>query len=125
MKRSSQPTDSHDFITTESQLDALVKRLAEHDSLGFDTEFVSEHTYRSQLCLIQVAAGNVLAVIDTLKVRELEPFWRLLTDPGRTTVVHAGREELGFILHAIGERPAPRALDHQRPRYRVPANQRA
>lgn len=106
MKRSPQTNDSHDFITTESQLDALVKRLTEHDSLGFDTEFVSEHTYRSQLCLIQVAAGDVLAVIDTLKVRELEPFWRLLTDPGRTTVVHAGREELGFILHAIGERPA-------------------
>ncbi len=106
MKRSPQTTDSHDFITTESQLDTLVRRLAEHDSLGFDTEFVSEHTYRSQLCLIQVAAGDVLAVIDTLKVRELEPFWRLLTDPGRTTVVHAGREELGFILHAIGERPA-------------------
>ena len=106
MKRAPQKTDSYDFITTESQLDALVKRLAEHDSLGFDTEFVSEHTYRSQLCLIQVAAGDVLAVIDTLKVRELEPFWRLLTDPGRTTVVHAGREELGFILHAIGERPA-------------------
>ena len=66
MKRAPQKTDSHDFITTESQLDALVKRLAEHDSLGFDTEFVSEHTYRSQLCLIQVAAGDVLAVIEPM-----------------------------------------------------------
>jgi ribonuclease D len=106
LKRSASATAAHDFITSESQLDALVGRLADHDSLGFDTEFVSEHTYRSQLCLIQVAAGDVLAVIDTLKVRELEPFWRLLTNPDRTTVVHAGREELGFILHAIGERPA-------------------
>ena len=106
MKRSPPNAGTHDFVTTESQLAALVDRLAEHDSLGFDTEFVSEHTYRSQLCLIQVAAGDVLAVIDTLKVQELEPFWRLLTDPGRTTVVHAGREELGFILQAIGERPA-------------------
>ena len=35
-----------------------------------------------------------------------DPFWRLLTAPERTTVVHAGREEMGFILHAIGERPA-------------------
>lgn len=105
VKRSSSISD-HAFITTESQLAALVDRLAQHDWLGFDTEFVSEHTYRSQLCLIQVAAGGELAVIDTLKVKELEPFWRLLTDPSRTTVVHAGREEMGFILHAIGERPA-------------------
>ena len=106
MKRSQPVPSEHDFITTESQLASLVERLDQYDSLGFDTEFVSEHTYRSQLCLIQVAAGDVLAVIDTLKVQELEPFWRLMTDPKRTTVVHAGREEMGFILHAIGERPA-------------------
>jgi ribonuclease D len=101
------PTDdSYDLITTESQLAALVERLAPHGHVAFDTEFVSEHTYRSQLCLIQVAAPDTLAVIDTLKVRELDPFWRLLAEPGRTTVVHAGREEMGFILHAIKARPS-------------------
>lgn len=98
--------DSYDHVTSATQLAQLVDRLADHDYVAFDTEFVSEHTYRSQLCLIQVAAPGTLAVIDTLAVRELDPFWRLLTDPGRTTVVHAGREELGFILHAIGQRPA-------------------
>jgi len=98
--------DGYDLITTESQLGALVDRLAAHSHVAFDTEFVSEHTYRSQLCLIQVAAPDTLAVIDTLKVRELDPFWRLLTEPGRTTVVHAGREEMGFILHAIKARPS-------------------
>ena len=98
--------DSYDHVTSATQLAQLVDRLAAHDYVAFDTEFVSEHTYRSQLCLIQVAAPGTLAVIDTLAVRELDPFWRLLTDPGRTTVVHAGREELGFILHAIGQRPA-------------------
>ena len=98
--------DGYDLITTESQLGALVDRLAAHSHVAFDTEFVSEHTYRSQLCLIQVAAPDMLAVIDTLKVRELDPFWRLLTEPGRTTVVHAGREEMGFILQAIKARPS-------------------
>jgi len=98
--------DGYDLITTESQLGALVDRLAAHSHVAFDTEFVSEHTYRSQLCLIQVAAPDTLAVIDTLKVKELDPFWRLLTEPGRTTVVHAGREEMGFILHAIKARPS-------------------
>jgi ribonuclease D len=53
-----------------------------------------------------VAAPDTLAVIDTLKVQELDPFWRLLTEPGRTTVVHAGREEMGFILQAIKARPS-------------------
>ncbi len=106
MTQAHSSADGYDLITTESQLGALVDRLAAHSHVAFDTEFVSEHTYRSQLCLIQVAAPDTLAVIDTLKVRELEPFWRLLTEPGRTTVVHAGREEMGFILHAIKARPS-------------------
>ena len=95
-----------EHVTTDSQLADLVERLSAHSHLAFDTEFVSEHTYRSQLCLIQVAAPGILAVIDTLKVRELDAFWRLMTVPGRTTVVHAGREEMGFILHAISTRPS-------------------
>ncbi len=100
------PSDSFDHVTTDSQLADLVDRLAQHSFVAFDTEFVSEHTYRSQLCLMQVAAPGILAVIDTLKVPELKPFWNLLTEPNRTTVVHAGREEMGFILHAISARPS-------------------
>jgi len=96
----------YDHVTTESQLAQLVTRLGAHERVAFDTEFVSEHTYRSQLCLVQVAAPGVLAVIDALAVRDLGSFWRLLTDPGRTTIVHAGREEMGFVLHVIKARPA-------------------
>ena len=95
-----------DLVTSETQLRELVRRLADQPNVAFDTEFVSEHTYRSQLCLVQVAAPGILAVIDTLAVPELDSFWRLLAEPDRTTVVHAGREEMGFVLHAIGTRPA-------------------
>jgi ribonuclease D len=106
VKPSPRSTAAHEFVTTDGQLADLVERLAAHEYLAFDTEFVSEHTYRSQLCLVQVEVPGILAVIDALKVRELDPFWRLLTDPARTTVVHAGREEMGFILQALGCRPA-------------------
>lgn len=99
-------SDSFEVLTTDTQVRDLVDRLAPLSHVCFDTEFVSEHTYRSQLCLVQVAAPGILAVIDTLQARDLEPFWRLLAEPGRTTVVHAGREELGFILHAIKARPS-------------------
>ncbi len=101
-----EPRDGFEIVATEPQLRDLVRRLTDLPHVAFDTEFVSEHTYRSQLCLVQVAAPGVLAVIDTLAVPELEPFWRLLAAPGRTTIVHAGREELGFILQAIDARPA-------------------
>ena len=95
-----------DVVVTDSRFRDLIDQLADAPFVAFDTEFVSEHTYRSQLCLLQVAAPGVLAVVDTLAIREIEPFWRLLVEPGRKTIVHAGREEMGFILHAIGDRPA-------------------
>jgi ribonuclease D len=98
--------DDFEVISTESCFRDLVDRLAAQPFIAFDTEFVSEHTYRSELCLLQVAAPGVLAAIDTFAVPDIDPFWRLLTEPGRTTVVHAGREEMGFILHAIQARPA-------------------
>jgi ribonuclease D len=98
--------DSFEVIETDSRFRGLVERLADEPFVAFDTEFVSEHTYRSQLCLLQVAAPGILAVVDTLAVPEIDAFWRLLAEPGRTTIVHAGREEMGFILHAIKARPA-------------------
>ncbi len=74
--------------------------------MAFDTEFVSEDNYRPDLCLLQIAAGGQLAVVDTHAVREITPFWELLATPGRETIVHAGREELRFCEAAIGKRPA-------------------
>lgn len=92
--------ESIDRIGDDAGLDRLVRSLASHPFVAFDTEFVSEHTYRSQLCLLQVAAPGILAAVDTLAVPDLTPFWKLLAEPGRTTIVHAGREELGFAFHA-------------------------
>ena len=106
MSKAAKARESFDVVTSDARFGELVDRLADQPFIAFDTEFVSEHTYRSQLCLLQVAAPGVLAVVDTLAVREIEPFWRLLAEPGRTTVVHAGREEMGFILNAIQARPA-------------------
>jgi len=77
-----------------------------------DTEFISEDTYRPQLCLVQVATDDTLAVIDPLAVEDLRPFWHLLADPTRATIVHAGREEVSFCLTAI-ERSPHRLFDTQ------------
>ena len=64
--------------------------------IAFDTEFVSEDTYRPKLCLIQVAAGDHLAIIDPVGVEQTEPFWELLVESGRTVIAHAAREEIRF-----------------------------
>lgn len=96
----------YDHITTDRQLERFCGEIAGLPTVGFDTEFVSEDTYRPLLCLVQVAAGDKLAVIDTLSVRDLRPFWSLLAEPNHETVVHAGREELLFAIDAVGQPPA-------------------
>ena len=96
----------HQIITTQTELEQLCTDLAGAESIAFDTEFVSEHTYRPTLCLVQVAAARRLAVIDPLDLQDLAPFWKLLAQPGHETIVHAGREELIFCYEAVSGPPA-------------------
>ncbi len=94
-----------EFIDTQKALLDFCVAAKHVQYLAFDTEFVTEHSYRPELCLIQVAAGNRLAVIDPLAIEDVTPFWELLSSPGHETIVHAGREEFRFCRHAIGRRP--------------------
>lgn len=100
------------MITTERQLSELCRRLSDAPWIAFDTEFVSEHTYRPQLCLVQVGIEGHLAAIDPLAVRDLTPFWQTLSEGEHETIVHAGREELVFSLAAV-DRPPARLFDVQ------------
>ena len=95
----------YDDIKTDRQLAELCHELRGAESIEFDTEFVSERTYRPQLCLVQVAWADRLAVIDTLAVSDVSPFWTVITEGNHETVVHAGREELAFALASVGRRP--------------------
>ncbi len=96
----------YEYLSTEEEVARFCEQIASESLIAFDTEFVSEDRYRPDLCLLQVAAGRRLAVIDPKSAGSLEPFWRLLASPGHTAIVHAGREEFRFCRFAIGQRPA-------------------
>jgi ribonuclease D len=97
---------SHRFVQSDAQLEQYCHKLARCPSIAFDTEFVAERTYRPVLCLVQVACDGQLALIDSLSVEDMAPFWRVVAEPGHETIVHAGRGEFEFCLRAIGRRPA-------------------
>lgn len=99
-------------ITTERELEQLCESLASESAIAFDTEFVSEHSFRPELCLIQVAASGRLAAIDTIAVGDTSAFWKMLTSGDHETIVHAGREEVCFCLDAVGA-PPKRLFDVQ------------
>jgi ribonuclease D len=95
----------YDHITTDAALRKFCGEHAAAPVIAFDTEFVSEHSYRPELCLIQVAVGNRLAVIDPQRLSDVGPLWELIAAPGHETIVHAGREELLFCLESAGRPP--------------------
>jgi ribonuclease D len=95
----------YESITTQSDLIAFCSRLAGAARVAFDTEFVSEDTYLPDLCLIQVAYDEDLAIIDPRTVGDVRPFWECLATNKGTVIAHASREEYRFCLRATGRGP--------------------
>ncbi|MGB0595679.1 MAG: ribonuclease D [Rubripirellula sp.] len=93
----------YESISRSTQLQEFCQKIADCPVIAFDTEFVSEDTYRPKLCLIQVAADDHLAIIDPVGVEQTEPFWELLVEPGRTVIAHAAREEIRFCYRFTGK----------------------
>ena len=92
-------------ITCQEELAALCQRLSDAKQIGIDTEFVSEDTFYPELCLIQVSTRDEMAVIDASAIKEVHRFWETLVDGDHVTVMHAGREELNFMLRSVGKLP--------------------
>ena len=93
----------YESINTADELSGFCREIADSSLIAFDTEFVSEDTYRPQLCLIQVATEDQLAIIDPVPIDDTTPFWDLLTQPGRTVIAHAAREESRFCHRFTGQ----------------------
>src|SRR6266851_3583447 len=99
------PDMTEQLIAQPDELTEFCVRLASHSHFGFDTEFVGEDTYHPSLCLVQVATPEGLYLIDPLTVGPLDEFWKLVVDPARVVVVHAGREEVRLCRFWTGEVP--------------------
>jgi ribonuclease D len=89
-------TDTADAVTD------LAARLAAHASIGLDTEFLRERTYRAELCLIQVSAGEDASCIDPIAVPGLGALAGPLTAADVVKVMHASRQDLEVLLPAVG-----------------------
>lgn len=100
------PALPEQLVTHPAQLRAALDHIAEMPLVGFDTEFVGEDAYRPELCLVQVSTAEQLFVIDPYECGPLDEFWELLLSPDRTTIVHAGREDIRMCYFEVGRPPA-------------------
>ncbi|MEO8716305.1 MAG: ribonuclease D, partial [Acetobacteraceae bacterium] len=96
------------LIETTEALDALCRRLADETFVTLDTEFMRERTYWPELCVVQLAGANEVAVVDAeAPDLDLTPLGRLLADPSVTKVVHAGRQDIEIFVLKFGAVPTP------------------
>ena len=93
------------LITDQGRFENLCEHIRKVGEVAFDTEFLSEHTYRPELCLLQFATREESAAVDPFEVRDLSSWWKLMSSGDVKVVVHGGREEVRFCLWLGGARP--------------------
>ena len=97
-----------DLITTTAALEALCLRMHAETFITVDTEFMRERTYWPELCLVQIAGGEEVAVIDAQAVGiDLAPLGVLLADPAVMKVFHAARQDIEIFVLKFGDVPRP------------------
>ncbi|MGD9783054.1 MAG: ribonuclease D [Hyphomicrobiaceae bacterium] len=95
-------------ITDTPSLAKTCEKLAAHDFVAVDTEFLREQTFWPQLCLVQLAGPDVEAIVDPLaKDISLDPLWRLMADESVVKVFHAGRQDVEIVWARANIIPTP------------------
>ncbi|MGQ7791526.1 ribonuclease D [Faunimonas sp. B44] len=96
------------MITRTEALAELCGRMAGAPYVTVDTEFMRESTFWAQLCLIQIASPDEVAVLDPLSPDlDLAPFYALMADANVVKVFHAARQDIEIFVKQAGAVPHP------------------
>ncbi|MEJ2385051.1 MAG: ribonuclease D [Xanthomonadales bacterium] len=107
LKTAIEAADHPILLETPAQLAAAEKSWKGNRILGIDTEFVRERTYRARLGLVQVSDGTTAWLVDPIRLPDLTPLQRMLTDPSITKVLHSSSEDLEVLWHTLAAVPDP------------------
>jgi ribonuclease D len=95
------------IVESNQALQALIAELASAPYIALDTEFMRDQTYWPRLCLVQVAAPGIEAIIDPMaEGLDLAPFYGLLKSPV-LKVLHASRQDIEIFYIQGGVIPDP------------------
>jgi len=95
-------------VTSTESLGALCQQLARHPFVTVDTEFMRETTFWPKLCLIQLAATGLEAIVDPqAKGIDLAPFFELMANKQVVKVFHAARQDIEIVNFKAGLIPTP------------------
>lgn len=95
-------TIPYEFIDSTDALHRLARRLTPQPVIAVDLEADSMHHFHEKVCLLQLAADGVNAVVDTLAVADMSPLADLFADPGTGKVFHGADYDVRSLYRDFG-----------------------
>ena len=82
------------MVTSAAELDEAVRRASDHPCIAVDLESNGFHRYPEHICLIQLAVGESVYIVDPLAIDDMTPLGRLLADSRVEKVMHSADYDL-------------------------------
>ncbi len=95
------------YIKNQYDLEKFVDEVIDCSILAVDTEFLREKTYYPKLCLLQLAADDLVAIVDPFAIDDLRAINVLFENPGIVKVFHAATQDLEILYNETGCLPEP------------------
>lgn len=92
------------LVDTAEGLARLVSRLEGEARIALDTEADSLHAFREQVCVVQISAPGVDAILDPLAIRDLSPLRALADREDALLVMHGGDYDISILSRDHGFR---------------------
>lgn len=92
------------LVDTPEGLARLVARLEGEPRIALDTEADSLHAFREQVCVVQISAPGLDAILDPLAIRDLSPLRALADRADGLLVMHGGDYDISILSRDHGFR---------------------
>ena len=93
------------ILTYHEDFLELCEHIRQCGIVAFDSEFVSDISYRPELGLLQFATPERCVAVDPLAVAILTSWWDIMADDTTTVIVHGGQAEIKFCVQMCGRIP--------------------
>ena len=93
-----------EIVADSSQLDEAVRIMLDSKVIAVDTESNSRHHYPEQLCLIQIATGPNIYIVDTITLADIRALQKVLEDKTILKVIHGADYDIRSIDRHCGFR---------------------
>ena len=93
------------YISSESDLKSLCKKIDDCKIVALDTEFIRRNTYFPILSLIQVAVDGQIYVVDCLCGLDISCMLKIINDDKIIKILHSSRQDLEIFYKESGALP--------------------